>query len=477
MTLRWVQRTSILERTPNNLRQIVSSTLLGQESTILARDECFRIFAFWVAWLNYRFYQLVWLYGCLTFAGCQQAPPPEFRLNAVELLKQERLYLDQGEHFADSYQTEIGTILTSLFGTPDDPRLPTLLGEDDPIHEILDIENLSMAAGPVSSDQAGNPSGLYREHCAHCHGISGNGAGPTAAFLNPYPRDFRPGKFKFKSTPLRQPPTDDDLATILRNGIPGTAMPSFRTLSDEEINALVDYVKYLSIRGQFERYLIAEINGLDGKPLLDLKLIQADAAENQPSQADREAFEEQAYALIGDGLLDEIVDRWLEPEERITKIPSAPPDVSPDHESHQELVASGRELFYSKGNCLQCHGDTGMGDGQTTNFDDWTNEWIKTTGVDPYEPATYSEFLTAGALPPRPIRPRNLHLPVFRGGNHPNDVYLRIANGIEGTPMPSSAALTSDEIWALVAYVKALPFEPDANSNSHKKLNESNIAK
>ena len=151
----------------------------------------------------------------------------------MELLKQERLFLDEDEHFDDSYQTQIGTILTSLFGTPDDPRFPTLLGEEDPVHEILDIENLKLAAGPVNSDKDGTPSGLYREHCAHCHGISGDGAGPTAAFLNPYPRDFRLAKFKFKSTPLRQPPTDHDLETILRNGIPGTAMPSFRTLPDE----------------------------------------------------------------------------------------------------------------------------------------------------------------------------------------------------------------------------------------------------
>jgi mono/diheme cytochrome c family protein len=427
--------------------------------------------------LSHRFVQFVLVSCCLGLVGCQKAPPPEFRLNAVELLKQERLFLDMDEQFDESYQVQIGTILTSLFGTPDDPRFPALLGAEDPVLEILDIENLSLAAGPVNSDKDGTPSGLYREHCAHCHGISGDGAGPTAAFLNPYPRDFRLSKFKFKSTPLRQPPTDHDLETILRNGIPGTAMPSFRTLSDNEFAALIDYVKYLTIRGQFERYLLAEVNGLDGAPLIDLELVRPDEDGTQPTDKDRAAFEEQAYALIGDGLLEEIVYRWLEPEKRISKVPPAPPNTSPDHEAHQELVETGRQLFYAKGNCLQCHGDTGMGDGQTTNFDDWTNDWIKTTGVDPYEPATFGEFLAAGALPPRPIRPRNLHLPVMRGGNHPNDVYLRIANGIEGTPMPSSAALTPAEIWALVAYVKALPYEPTAAAKSHKKVNETNIAK
>ena len=55
-----------------------------------------------------------------------------------------------------------------------------------------------MAAGPVKSGRHGEPAGLYLEHCVQCHGISGDGRGPTAAFLNPYPRDFRLGKFQIQ---------------------------------------------------------------------------------------------------------------------------------------------------------------------------------------------------------------------------------------------------------------------------------------
>jgi mono/diheme cytochrome c family protein len=57
-----------------------------------------------------------------------------------------------------------------------------------------------MAAGPVWSDEPSAKHGLYRRHCAHCHGISGDGHGPTAMLLNPYPRDYRPALFKFKGT-------------------------------------------------------------------------------------------------------------------------------------------------------------------------------------------------------------------------------------------------------------------------------------
>ena len=112
-----------------------------------------------------------------------------------------------------------------------------------------------MAAGPVWSDQAGGKHGLYRRHCAHCHGISGDGHGPTAAILNPYPRDYRPGVFKFKSTYTAAEPTDDDLHRCLHDGVPGTAMPSFALLPPDEVDALVEYVKYLSMRGQMETAL------------------------------------------------------------------------------------------------------------------------------------------------------------------------------------------------------------------------------
>ena len=140
--------------------------------------------------------------ACLvSVVGCTETPPPEFRFNAVEWRKQERKVFDEGEHFDQRCIVEIGTILTALFGTPDKPAFPFFEGEDDPAHDILSLENLEMAAGAVKSDKEGVPHGLYREHCAHCHGITGDGAGPTAAILNPYPRDFRLGKFKFKSTP------------------------------------------------------------------------------------------------------------------------------------------------------------------------------------------------------------------------------------------------------------------------------------
>ena len=62
-------------------------------------------------------------------------------------------------------------------------------------------------------------SRLYRVHCLHCHGVAGDGRGPTARWVNPHPRDYRQGLFKFVSvnqTKGPQPPRRDDLLRSAR---------------------------------------------------------------------------------------------------------------------------------------------------------------------------------------------------------------------------------------------------------------------
>ena len=57
-------------------------------------------------------------------AGCEPSPEVKFRFNQVEWVRQERLNLEDGEHYDDKYKREVGSILTALFGTPDDPTFP-----------------------------------------------------------------------------------------------------------------------------------------------------------------------------------------------------------------------------------------------------------------------------------------------------------------------------------------------------------------
>ena len=120
--------------------------------------------------------------------------------------------------------------LAELFGTPNAPRVPEGVQ--------LRSDLLTAAAGPVAGDARGRQRGLFRRHCITCHGLAGDGAGPTAAMLDPYPRDFRSGVFKYTSTRSGAKPIHKDLERTLYRGIPGTAMPSFAHLRPEETDAL-----------------------------------------------------------------------------------------------------------------------------------------------------------------------------------------------------------------------------------------------
>jgi mono/diheme cytochrome c family protein len=389
---------------------------------------------------------LTFIIATLTMVGCG-APEAEFRLNSVYVRKQENA---ANAKLTARQKQDIVDLLSAMFGTPDQPQLPVLA--HSAMDDVLDVGMLQMAAGPVSSDQTGRPQGLYREHCAHCHGINGDGAGPTAAFLNPYPRDYRRGIFKFKTTPgPTSPPTHDDLKLILINGIPGTAMPSFRLLNDNELESLVQYVKYLAIRGEVERALIFESSDQLGPEdrLLDPALRERDPAR----------FSAQVAYL--NSLAADVVQKWNDASANVTEIPARPADWD-----LKVSVAKGRELFFGTvANCVKCHGDTALGDGQTTDYDEWTKEII-----DPQNPQAVQQYLAMGALPPRNIKPRNLRQGIYRGGHRPIDIYWRIHNGIAGSPMPAAPMkpagagpedkrLTTDDVWHLVDYVRSLPYE------------------
>ncbi len=89
---------------------------------------------------------------------------------------------------------------------------------------------------------------VFERNCIVCHGPRGDGKGELSPTLKPHPRSFREGMFKFRTTPLGTLPTDDDLRRTIRGGLSGTAMGMFTQLSDEEVNAVITYVKSFSRR-------------------------------------------------------------------------------------------------------------------------------------------------------------------------------------------------------------------------------------
>ncbi len=372
--------------------------------------------------------------------GCDYAAP-RFHLNMAHVRKNE----DPEAKFSPAQLKNIAEILTALFGTPDEPHI--IADANLGIHEMMELRNLEMAAGPFGSDENGFARGLYRQHCAHCHGVTGDGAGPTAAYLNPYPRDYRRGVFKFKSTPKGEKPTDSDLDRILRNGIPGTAMPSFGLLADDEIEALVEYVKYLALRGEVERNLVLELSDLDeGELLFD------------------SAGAEDGIALIQD-VASRVVGRWQRAESKVT-IPSTRPDFD-STEAMRQSVERGHQLFEGKiANCYSCHGETALGDGQLDLYDDWTEE------LEPKNAEKHAQLVSDQERPQpiRNLRPRNLRRGVYRGGRRPIDLYWRIRNGIDGAKMPAipvvaadarpgTKGVTESEVWDLINYVRSLPYD------------------
>jgi mono/diheme cytochrome c family protein len=434
----------------------------------------------------------------LAAVGCEQAPPPRFQLNMVSIVANDT---------SDPYQQEIADVLAGMFGTPDEPYAFPESG--------LNQQRLDLAAGAAYSDEAGVSHGLYRKHCVHCHGITGDGRGPTARFLNPYPRDYRQGLFKFKNTYNPAKPTDEDLLRVMMNGVPGTAMPSFSLLPNSEVEALIEYVKYLSIRGEMETRLVNFVyNDLgeqekvdaNGEPVLDedgnpvMERIPLDPIKN-PEQAD--IIKEELAAVI---------EPWQAAAENVV-VPTDE-EIPADDRTPEEIaesVAKGRELFYgTKANCFTCHGPTGLGDGQQTDFDNWNKElkaFVDATtqlaeSIEERENAeeisedeevsldrdreqlAQRQAVVQTFYPIRNAIPRNLRKGIYRGGRRRIDIFSRVHQGIAGTPMPGVGAasaggqgtLTEAEIWNIVDYVLSLPYEALSSPQPALTLNEEPIA-
>jgi cytochrome c oxidase cbb3-type subunit 2 len=108
------------------------------------------------------------------------------------------------------------------------------------------------AAGIAQSGSGAAPTDVkaaYDTSCASCHGTDGRGHGPAADALNPKPRDFTSGTYKFRSTASGSLPTDDDVYRTIENGLPGTSMLGFKgILSEAQMRALVVYVRQFSPR-------------------------------------------------------------------------------------------------------------------------------------------------------------------------------------------------------------------------------------
>jgi mono/diheme cytochrome c family protein len=316
-----------------------------------------------------------------------------------------------------SERDKLAEALQQLFGSPADPYVDGITAET---RGILKLRDAIVEKG----------ARLYRLHCLHCHGLSGDGRGPTAPWVNPHPRDYRRGIFKFTSSKQDEgvrKPRRADLVRTVREGIEGTSMPSFKLLPDDDVEALVSYVIHLSLRGETEFLVMKEIL----KPKHGIKNIAKEAKDLLKVLANERWVEAEQNVIAP---LDQDYPYRTTTGKLIQPRGSGYTDT--DQARLAESVQNGQRLFKERG-CIGCHYDYGRQNHFL--FDAW------------------------GTI----VRPANLTVGVYRGGRRPIDLYYRIHSGINGAGMPLVATEQAGDkgrkdqdkvLWDIVNFVQVLPY-------------------
>jgi mono/diheme cytochrome c family protein len=326
-------------------------------------------------------------------------------------------------------------VLTAFFGTPARPRVGRRNADDLSFGGGASVvaQDAVLARLKIDTNTLAEGSKLYRRHCLHCHGLAGDGRGPAGAWLNPHPRDYRRGEFKFISTDPdgegHHKPRREDLLRTLRAGIDGTSMPSFALLEEKNVaggdkdlqplEALASYVIHLSIRGQVEYELMNEI---------------LESGSYKDAASPEEALTDGAAKWLND-----IASQWVKSDgEVLAPDPAkAPTDANlqdPKGPWMEKFIRRGYDLFTDASgtaSCIGCHKDFG----RQVNYR-YDQVW--------------------GTL----VRPANLTAGVYRGGRRPLDLYWRIRGGITPSGMAKTgiAKDKDEDVWAVVYFVRALPY-------------------
>jgi high-affinity iron transporter len=93
----------------------------------------------------------------------------------------------------------------------------------------------------TTAQQVAEGEGLYTQNCMSCHGALGAGDGAFARSLSRLPEEI--GSFPFQA-----PRSDLALANVVRDGVPGTAMPPAHALTPQQLNSVVAYLRTMPLK-------------------------------------------------------------------------------------------------------------------------------------------------------------------------------------------------------------------------------------
>jgi cytochrome c oxidase cbb3-type subunit 3 len=95
-------------------------------------------------------------------------------------------------------------------------------------------DRMPQIAGLTDQEKRGET--LYQQNCAFCHAADGTARNWIGTFLEPHPRDLTSPQFMDAMTRQR-------LAGVIKEGLPGTSMPAWKSvLSEADIQALIAYI-------------------------------------------------------------------------------------------------------------------------------------------------------------------------------------------------------------------------------------------
>jgi cytochrome c551/c552 len=110
--------------------------------------------------------------------------------------------------------------------------------------------------------------------CVMCHGAEGRGDGVLAESLKNKPRNFTNYDEMLRIPLIR-------MEQAIREGLAGTAMPSFADLSEADMEALLNYIRSLHapVHGEYQICFYQKLE-IDAKKLGDSIRIESDDPEN-----------------------------------------------------------------------------------------------------------------------------------------------------------------------------------------------------